>query len=371
MHNADYKILCVEDEAEYRESIVEFLAGEGFQVLQAETGVKGLEKIIYKTPDLVLSDINMPSMTGFELLRELRINHPGKAHTPFIFLTAFGEKDDIIKGRRLGCDDYLIKPVDLEVLLTLIETRIRQVESRKKLIDSKLDGFRQRMLHMMSHELRAPLNTIIGFSEFLDADFAEKAEFEKYKEYVTRINKASYTQLAVVNNTIDTIMLASEETKPLEQEVEFAPLLLEAIGAAANVADFSLERITREITPDIRGIKGDYNMLVRALEHLIADMVRYSKKEVKNLLRVSVEQDGGVLLTLLDAPLLDSSNAAPHRLEDEMHDNILNAILQYRGVNLYFAREIMQLHNGTIHLLADKEEKLAVLLHFPVERVLT
>ncbi len=371
MHNEDYTILCVEDEAEYRDSIVEFLKGEGFKVLQAGTGVKGLEKIIYKSPDLVLSDINMPSMTGFELLHELRINHPDKADTPFIFVTAFGEKDDIIKGRRLGCDDYLIKPVDLEVLLTLIETRLRQAESREKLIDSKLDGFRQRMLHMMSHELRAPLNTIIGFSEFLDADFAEKEEYEKYKEYISRINKAGYTQLAVVNNTIDTIMLASEETKPLEQEIEFAPLVLEAIGAAANVVDFSAEKVSREITPDIRGIKGDYNMLVRALEHLVADMVRYSKKEVKNLFRVNTEQNGDVLIALCDDPSLDNSGDAPHMLEDEMHDKTLNAILQYRGVNLYFAREIMQLHNGTVHLLADNGEKLTVLLRFPAESVLS
>jgi len=120
-------ILCIEDEADLRKDIVEELRDAGYETVEAENGRVGLDAILARKPDLVLCDINMPVMGGHTLLAEIRENHPDKVELPFIFLSALADRDSFMKSRKLGADDYLTKPVDYEMLLTAIESRLQHV----------------------------------------------------------------------------------------------------------------------------------------------------------------------------------------------------------------------------------------------------
>lgn len=125
-------IVCVEDEAELREAIAEDLADAGYTVIQAGDGRKGLEAILAHRPDLVVSDVMMPHMGGYEMLREIRMRelnerYPMFAEMPFIFLSALSDRDKVIEGMKLGADDYLTKPVDFDMLQARIKTRLRQI----------------------------------------------------------------------------------------------------------------------------------------------------------------------------------------------------------------------------------------------------
>ncbi len=129
------KILCVEDEDLIRKLVVEELADEGYETIEAANGVEGLAAIMKYKPDLVLCDVNMPGMDGYQLLTTLRKNHPELADMPFIYLSALADRKDVIGGRKLGADDYLTKPIDFEMLLNSVETRLNQVtrmEARKQ-----------------------------------------------------------------------------------------------------------------------------------------------------------------------------------------------------------------------------------------------
>lgn len=129
------KILCVEDEELIRKLVVEELEDEGYETIEASTGEEGLAAILKHKPDLVLCDVNMPGMDGYQLLITLRENHPELADMPFIYLSALADRKDVIGGRKLGADDYLTKPIDFEMLLNSVETRLNQVarmEARKQ-----------------------------------------------------------------------------------------------------------------------------------------------------------------------------------------------------------------------------------------------
>ena len=119
-------VLCIEDERDLRELIVEELEDADYNVLEATDGQKGLEVILSEKPDIVVSDINMPNLTGLELVKALRTNHPEFAEIPFLFLSAYSDREQIIEGLKVGADDYLTKPVDLELLLVKVETSLRQ-----------------------------------------------------------------------------------------------------------------------------------------------------------------------------------------------------------------------------------------------------
>ncbi len=135
------KVLCIEDEADLRADIAEELEDAGYQVVQAGDGLDGLREILRFKPDLVVSDITMPKLDGFGLLRELREKHAEFADMPFIFLSALADRKDEIQGVKLGADDYLTKPVDFEIMLARIEAALRQamrVDEKKQREQVKL-----------------------------------------------------------------------------------------------------------------------------------------------------------------------------------------------------------------------------------------
>src|SRR3974390_2963937 len=121
------KILCIEDDRETAGLIAEELLDRGYDVTVAHDGREGLAAILSVMPDLVLSDISMPAMSGFELLERLTALAPRFSHTPFVFLTALTDRDNEPKGRQLGADDYVTKPIDFDLLDTIIAARLKAV----------------------------------------------------------------------------------------------------------------------------------------------------------------------------------------------------------------------------------------------------
>src|SRR5215475_1254952 len=138
MTEARKKILCIEDDRETARLIVEELVDRGYEVSAAHDGHEGLAAILKNTPDLVLSDISMPVMSGFDLLERLTALAPRFSKMPFVFLTALTDRDSELKGRQLGADDYVTKPIDFDVLATIITARLAGVartELWPKLVD--------------------------------------------------------------------------------------------------------------------------------------------------------------------------------------------------------------------------------------------
>lgn len=127
MSNRRRKVLCVEDDRDTASLISEELTDRGFDVSVAYNGRDGLTCILKDPPDIVLSDVGMPGMSGFELLERLTSMAPRFEGIPFVFLTALGDQRSELRGWHLGADDYLTKPVDFEVLAARIGARLARV----------------------------------------------------------------------------------------------------------------------------------------------------------------------------------------------------------------------------------------------------
>ena len=121
------KILCIEDDFETASLIAEEFAERGYEMALAHDGQAGFSAVLKLQPDIVLCDVSMPIMNGFEVLDRLTELTPRFASMPFIFLTALGDRDNQLKGRRLGADDYIVKPIDFEILDTIISGRLAKV----------------------------------------------------------------------------------------------------------------------------------------------------------------------------------------------------------------------------------------------------
>jgi len=119
------KILVIDDDMRMRRLVTRVLASGGYIVQEARNGREGVAAAAREAPDLVVCDITMPEMNGHRVLQTLR-EAPATAHLPFIFLTGWGEREDLRTGMNLGADDYLVKPVDPDELLAAVQARLRR-----------------------------------------------------------------------------------------------------------------------------------------------------------------------------------------------------------------------------------------------------
>jgi len=195
-------ILYIEDETDLRQNVVEELREAGFDTLEAADGQEGLEAIHSRKPNLVLCDISMPTMNGHELLQELRRSHPECAEIPFVFLTALGEKNQVIDGREMGADDYLVKPIDHDELIATVRSRLMQVSRMTDLKKHEVAGVKEEILQLLPHELRTPLNHIIGFSEIISQEMFGEIENKSYVEYGANIHRSGLLLLDMINNVL-------------------------------------------------------------------------------------------------------------------------------------------------------------------------
>jgi DNA-binding response OmpR family regulator len=128
MVDARKKILCIEDDHETAALIAEELIDRGFAVSVAHDGGEGFSAILREAPDLVLSDVNLPVLSGFDVLERLSAFAPRFTNMPFVFLTAMTDRDNNLKGRQLGADEYVTKPIDFDELGALITARLARGE---------------------------------------------------------------------------------------------------------------------------------------------------------------------------------------------------------------------------------------------------
>ena len=167
MFSASRQILCIEDDEETAALIAEDLQERGYVVNIATNGHAALKSILKTGPDLVLCDINMPDMTGFDVMENLTIVAPHQRTVPFIFLTARTDRDSELKGRRLGADDYVTKPVDFEILAAIIDSRLGK--GARNEVWSRQVALNERELQCLTWSARGKTSpeiaTILGLSK--------------------------------------------------------------------------------------------------------------------------------------------------------------------------------------------------------------
>jgi diguanylate cyclase (GGDEF)-like protein len=154
-------ILCIEDEPQLRTDMAEILVDAEHNVLLASDGQHGLEMILEHEPDLVVSDITMPNISGHDLVRILREKYPRFAETPFIFLSALADREDVLDGIKAGADCYLTKPVEFDLLLGQIECSLRQVNRMRA-------RTKEQLIYMAHHDALTELPNRVLLKERIE-----------------------------------------------------------------------------------------------------------------------------------------------------------------------------------------------------------
>jgi two-component system, sensor histidine kinase and response regulator len=199
------KILVIEDEPNVRENLVELLEAEDFEVLSAQNGFEGIALAQEHRPKLILCDVTMPELDGYDVLSNLR-QDPEIAITPFIFLTAKAAAEEIRQGMNLGADDYLTKPFSRQELLTAIQARlskqniyIQNTDTLLNDVGKKINSIGEKFSYSISEKIFNPLDEVLGASRIFvqDADFIEPSDIKKLGDHIQ--TNANFLKRAILN----------------------------------------------------------------------------------------------------------------------------------------------------------------------------
>jgi CheY-like chemotaxis protein len=198
------KILCVEDEQEIRENIADILRDEGFEVFEAENGKKGFESFMQNKPDLVISDIMMPELDGYGFLQLIRENKNIRNNTvPFIFLTALGQKDSVVKGVNLSANDYLVKPIDFDMLVAKVREKTSNAIKVQEVHNRNIKNIKSQVSNVLPSEISSYLDVITQVTSVLKTEPYGPFSHRRYLEDLEKIYINSMKLRGAISNALD------------------------------------------------------------------------------------------------------------------------------------------------------------------------
>lgn len=201
------KILVIEDTQNVRENICEILESENYEVFAAENGQSGVEMSKSIQPDLVLCDIMMPGMDGYEVLTEMR-KELVTSTVPFVFLTAKNTRENQRLGMELGADDYITKPFTVEDLLNSVSSRLKRAVEFKEESEKKLNDLTKNLGAPITQVIAEPLRAILGFSKMLMTEYNSMEKFEM-AEFNSLIYKSGMKLNTIVKKSFSFYQLQS------------------------------------------------------------------------------------------------------------------------------------------------------------------
>lgn len=339
-------ILIVDDEEVSRDLLKALLRRQDYQFISATDGKNALSILDQIMPDVILLDVMMPDMDGFQVCRTLK-NTPKWKHIPIILITALTGKDDLARGIEAGADDFLNKPVNgLE-----LRARVKSMLRIRKQYDDLQESLRLRedLAGMIVHDMRTPLSSIVGFSQLLLS--LSLVPSEKGKDYVKTIQ----TQAMRINGFLtDMLFMAKiEQGHPvlnpspttIQQIVE---TVLPSHQMIANSRQITLHA---ETPAEPIAIVVDVNLFQRVVDNLLSNALKFSPPESAVLVRVETQPgDSHFLLQVIDeGPGIPEQDQARIFNRYEIADTKQKNIPQI-GLGLAFCKMVVEAHQGQIEV---------------------
>ncbi|MFN8531190.1 MAG: hybrid sensor histidine kinase/response regulator [Anaerolineae bacterium] len=367
------KILIVEDDINLLEGIRTVLELEKYTVLTAENGEQALHLLSGQPelPDLIVSDIMMPRMDGLQLLTEVR-SRAEWLSIPFIFLTARNEKADVTRGKRLGVDDYLVKPFDADDLLIAIESRLerhkRLHEAHKEAQEEEVSGMKRKILTILNHEFRTPLTFLVAYTDMLNEQQPNYQDNPEAAMFLRGINVGALRLRRLIENFIHLVEMETGDAKRMYDLRKIAVRNLSDVLRSAHSTVFAAypdRSCTIWVADNLPPIIGDPVYLALAVVQLLENAVKFSKADQPIVLGADRIGSEVVIWVTdhgrgIDAAERERIWESFYQINRQVYED------QGAGAGLPIVRGVVQLHSGRIDLESEPGKGSTFRIYLPV-----
>ena len=339
-------ILVVDDTLPNLELLSEMLKARGYRVRPVPSGDLALQAARSNPPDLILLDVHMPDMDGYEVCEQLKADEKLK-DIPILFISGLSDVGDKVKAFGVGGADYITKPFQFEEVEARVATHLELRRQRRELLESyerlqKLESMRDDLAHMIIHDLRTPLTNIIGNLQTLqDADY----DHDLTQEFVPVAAEAGQMLLGMVNDLLDISKLEAGQMELQVTEFAVAEVVDAALGTVRGLAEQKGLALSAEVTPPDLRLSADEEKMRRAITNLLGNAVKYVHD---GSVRVQARSDdGAVLISVTDTgegiPAADFERIFEKFGQVEAHSQ---AHRMSTGLGLTFVKLAAEAHGG-------------------------
>jgi len=329
------------------------LKGEGYTLAEASSGEEAIDTYARFHPDLVLLDVMMPGIDGFETCRRLKKAHAGTC-APVIFITAKNESDDVVEGLGAGGVDYLPKPFNGKEVLARIRSHLQNrilSEELKRLVEqlSNANAAKNRFLGMAAHDLRNPLASIRGLSEFL-RDGAVGPLDAAQVDIVNTIRDASQSMLDLVNELLDVATIEAGELKLRLEPHPLADLIAKSVALTNMDAARKKTRVIIDSSGASPTLPIDVAKMRQVIDNLLSNAVKYSPPGATITAVIHLDAARGTC----GFSVRDQGPGIPEGERDKLFKDFgrlsarPTAGEESTGLGLAICRKIVEAHNGSI-----------------------
>jgi two-component system, sensor histidine kinase and response regulator len=359
------KILVIDDEEWLREMVQLALRQRGYEVIEAEDGMVGIEKARGELPDLILCDVNMDRVDGYLTLATLR-GETATAAIPFILMTGQPDDGGRRRGMDSGADDYLHKPFTIDALYAAVEARLKKADALRQEAERKLTSLRESISMALPHELRTPLNGILAYGEVLVTDAAAMTPPELAEIGQVLLDSGRRLERLIENFLIHSQLevMAADSQNPNSlrgRQTANAAAVIEARARAEAQAAGRPGDLELKLLPVTVPMSEEY--LAKVVVELVQNAFKFSKSG--STVRVEMfDAPEAVTLTVGDRGSGFSTEQIT-RIGALMQFDRKRQEQQGLGLGLAIVQRLTQLHGGTFTIQSDKNEGSRVVLKLP------
>ena len=300
---SEYKILIVDDVMSNVLLLKVLLTNEKFQIATASNGRQALDQVIKEKPDLVLLDVMMPDMSGFEVSQQLKAN-PEMAEIPIIFLTALNSTADIVKGFQVGGNDFISKPFNKEELIIRVTHQISLIAA-KRIIVAQTEELRKtiigrdKLYSVIAHDLRSPMGSIKMVLNMLILNLPSDTIGPEMYELLTMANQTTEDVFSLLDNLLKWTKSQIGKLKVVYQDIDMVEVTEGVIEIFSMVAELKKISIRLE-TPSKLEVYADIDMIKTVIRNLLSNAIKFSNEETEILVTVQ-EQEGMAVVSVKDS----------------------------------------------------------------------
>jgi len=359
------KILVIEDEEFVRESIIDILEDENYEVISAENGEDGFFSASKYLPDLILSDVKMPRIDGFQFLEKLKSNKL-TAFIPFVFITGQKQKHEHRQGMSSGADDYLTKPFTSDELVEAVEAQFEKQESLKFRNLEEVKNMKLSLTSSFPHEFRTPLNGIVGPVQMLinDIDSFEKTEIIDFLKIIDKSVKR-LSQLVdnfLFFNELDAVLNSPEELNNFKGSISYN--VRDILLTNSKIISMEYNR-TSDLQIDVENINLNIKLehLVKVLFEILSNAFKFSKKGDHVFLKSELIANY-YIIEIRDRGL-GFSPSQLNQIDMYKQFDRRNYEQQGMGLGLIISKSIIEIYGGSFKVNSVKNDYTTVKILIP------